>query len=172
MGHIWLYSFYPGCIHERCTRLDKSSRWNLTSICLDQDAANGALAPVYGKFTDIFTHTNYFCVAGDLYRRSDTALSWGTDWGIMVFYISLHQHVTTSTDPNVNSTWGHILKGSPRSVTAINVLPTLNASTWKLTLQKPGDWERITICLLLDLFGLAFVWWPGIAFQNSARLKR
>ena len=48
---------------QSCTDLqEKVLDETLSSNLSDQDAANGSLAPVYGKFTDIFTHTNYFAL--------------------------------------------------------------------------------------------------------------
>lgn len=157
-SYLIVFVFILAAFAERCTRLDeKVLDETLTSNLSDQDAANGALAPVYGKFTDIFTHTNYFALQEISTDEAILPYRGGTDWGDNGIYISLHQHVTTSTDPNVNSTWGHILQGISRSVTAINVLPTLNASTSKTYLAEARGLRAYYNMLTLDLFGLAFV---------------
>jgi hypothetical protein len=143
---------------ESCTQLDETILdETLSSNLSDQDAANGALAPVYGKFTDIFTHTNYFALQEISTDEAILPYRGGTDWGDNGIYISLHQHVTTSSDPNVNSTWGHILQGISRSVTAINVLPTLTSSSTKTYLAEARGLRAYYNMLTLDLFGIAFV---------------
>ncbi|MEO5582032.1 MAG: RagB/SusD family nutrient uptake outer membrane protein, partial [Saprospiraceae bacterium] len=143
---------------ENCTQLDEQILdETLSSNLSDQDAANGALVPVYGKFTDIFTHTNYFALQEISTDEAILPYRGGTDWGDNGIYLSMHQHVTTSTDPNVNSTWGHILQGISRSVTAINVLPTLKSTSVKTYLAEARGLRAYYNMLALDLFGIAFV---------------
>ena len=143
---------------QSCTDLqEKVLDETLSSNLSDQDAANGSLAPVYGKFTDIFTHTNYFALQEISTDEAILPYRGGTDWGDNGIYISLHQHVTTSTDPNVRNTWGHILQGISRAVTAMNVLPTLKASSVKTYLAEARGLNAYYNMLALDLFGMVFV---------------
>ena len=143
---------------QSCTDLqEKVLDETLSSNLSDQDAANGSLAPVYGKFTDIFTHTNYFALQEISTDEAILPYRGGTDWGDNGIYISLHQHVTTSTDPNVRNTWGHILQGISRAVTAMNVLPTLKASSVKTYLAEARGLNAYYNLLALDLFGMVFV---------------
>jgi starch-binding outer membrane protein, SusD/RagB family len=129
----------------------------LSSNLSPQDAANGIIAPVYGKFTDIFTHTNYFALQEISSDEAILPYRGGTDWGDNGIYISLHQHLTTSTDPNVRNTWGHILQGISRAVTAINVLPTNPTASAKTYLAEARGLNAFYGMLTLDLFGLVFV---------------
>ncbi len=146
---VWIQS----CTDLQETVLDETLSSNLS----DQDAANGSLAPVYGKFTDIFTHTNYFALQEISTDEAILPYRGGTDWGDNGIYISLHQHVTTSTDPNVRNTWGHILQGISRAVTAMNVLPTLKASNIKTYLAEARGLNAYYNMLALDLFGMVFI---------------
>ena len=143
---------------NNCTTLDeKILDETLSSKLSDQDAANGILAPVYGKFTDIFIHTNYFALQEISSDEAILPYRGGTDWGDNGIYLALHQHVPTSTDPNIRNTWGHILQGISRAVTAINVLPTINTSSSKTYLAEARGLQAYYNMLALDLFGVIFV---------------
>ncbi|MGB3531498.1 MAG: RagB/SusD family nutrient uptake outer membrane protein [Saprospiraceae bacterium] len=145
-------------LSNSCTNLDETILdETLSSNLSDQDAANGSLAPVYGKFTDIFTHTNYFALQEISSDEAILPYRGGTDWGDNGIYLSLHQHVTTSTDPNVRNTWGHILQGISRAVTAINVLPEIDVPASKVYLAEARGLNAYYGMLTLDLFGLVFV---------------
>lgn len=145
-------------IIQNCTKLDEQVLDETLSVKLsDQDAANGLLAPIYGKFTDLFTHTNYFALQEISSDEAILPYRGGTDWGDNGIYLSLHQHVTTSTDPNVRGTWGHILQGISRAVTAIDALPALNTSSSKTYLAEARAMRAYYSMLTLDLFGIVFV---------------
>ncbi len=145
-------------VYQSCTKLQETILDETLSVKLsDQEAANGILAPVYGKFIDIFTHTNYFALQEISSDEAILPYRGGTDWGDNGIYLSMHQHVTTSTDPNVKNTWGHILQGISRSVTAINTLPTLKVASSKTYLAEARGLKAYYNMLVLDLFGLAFV---------------
>lgn len=152
-----LFVFISFVFTESCTQLEEQILDETLSTKLsDQDAANGILAPAYGKFTDIFTHTNYFALQEISTDEAILPYRGGTDWGDNGIYLSLHQHVTTSSDPNVRNTWGHILQGVSRAVTAINVLPTLNSPSVKTYLAEARGLRAYYNMLALDLFGLVF----------------
>lgn len=145
-------------VYQSCTKLQETILDETLSVKLsDQEAANGILAPVYGKFIDIFTHTNYFALQEISSDEAILPYRGGTDWGDNGIYLSMHQHVTTSTDPNVKNTWGHILQGISRSVTAINTLPSLTVASSKTYLAEARGLKAYYNMLVLDLFGLAFV---------------
>src|SRR3954463_8658696 len=108
-----------GCTKLDEQVLDESSVTGLT----DKQVAEGIIAPVYARLPDIFLHTNYFALQEISSDEAILPYRGGTDWGDNGIYISLHKHETTSTDPNVRSTWTNITQGISRAVTAINALP-------------------------------------------------
>ena len=140
-----------------CTKLeekilDESSVTGLT----DRQIAEGTIAPVYAKLPDIFLHTNYFALQEISTDEAILPYRGGTDWGDNGIYISLHKHVTNSTDPNVRNTWNHITQGISRAVTAISALSTNTDPNAKLFLAEAQGMRAYYNLLALDLFGLAF----------------
>jgi len=133
--------------------LDESSVTGLT----DKQVAEGIIAPVYARLPDIFLHTNYFALQEISSDEAILPYRGGTDWGDNGIYISLHKHETTSTDPNVRSTWTNITQGISRAVTAINVLPTNADANAKLFLAEARAMRAYYSMLTLDLFGIVFV---------------
>src|SRR5215216_4001304 len=98
-----------------CTKLkekvlDESSPTGLT----DRQIAEATIAPVYAALPTIFQHTNYFALQEISTDEAILPYRGGTDWGDNGIYVSLHRHVTNSTDPNVRSTWNHITQGLSR----------------------------------------------------------
>ena len=76
-------------LSNSCTNLDETILdETLSSNLSDQDAANGSLAPVYGKFTDIFIHTNYFALQEISSDEAILPYRGGTDWGDNGIYLS------------------------------------------------------------------------------------
>lgn len=150
---LLLLLFSNSCTDLKEEVLDETLSVKLTDV----DAANGVIAPVYGKFTDIFTHTNYFALQEISSDEAILPYRGGTDWGDNGIYISLHKHLTTSTDPNVRNTWNHIVQGISRAVTAIDALPTLTAPSTKVYLAEARGLRAYYSMLTLDLFGLVFV---------------
>ncbi|GAB4027907.1 RagB/SusD family nutrient uptake outer membrane protein [Spirosoma koreense] len=123
----------------------------------DRQAADGILAPVYARLPDIFLHTNYFTVQEISTDEAILPYRGGADWGDNGIYLAMHQHTTTSTDPNLNSTWNLILQGVSRSITALNTLPTLKDPVTKTYLAEARGMRAYYSMLTLDLFGLVFV---------------
>jgi hypothetical protein len=81
----------------------------------------------------------------------------GTDWGDNGIYLALHQHNTTSTDPNVNSTWNTLAQAISRSITAISGLKTSTATTAALFGAEARGMRAYYNLIMLDMFGIAFV---------------
>ena len=133
--------------------LDESSVSGLS----DKQAADGILAPVYARLPDLYTHTVYFALQEISTDEAILPYRGGTDWGDNGIYISLHQHTTTSTDPNVRNAWLLALQGISRSITALNTLPSLNDPTTKTYLAETRGMRAFYNMLLLDMFGLVFV---------------
>src|SRR3954470_3036815 len=120
---IILVFFLGITVMNNCTKLkekvlDESSVSGLT----DKQQAEGILSPVYAKLEDIFMHTTYFALQEISTDEAILPFRGGTDWGDNGIYMSLHKHETTSTDPNVRNTWGHITQGISRAVTAMSAL--------------------------------------------------
>ena len=123
----------------------------------DKQAADGILAPVYARLPDLYTHTVYFALQEISTDEAILPYRGGTDWGDNGIYLSLHQHTTTSTDPNVRSAWLLALQGISRSITALNTLPTLNDPTTKTYMAEARGMRAFYNMMLLDMFGLVFV---------------
>lgn len=141
-----------------CTKLeenvlDESSVSGLS----DKQVADGNIAPVYALLPNIFLHTNYFAIQEISTDEAILPYRGGTDWGDNGIYISLHQHTTTSTDPNLLSTWNLIVQSISRSVSAISTLPTLKDSNAPVYLAEARGMRAYYNMLMLDLFGLVFV---------------
>ncbi len=134
------------------TVLDESSVTGLT----DKQAADGNLAPVYAQLPNIFLHTNYFAIQEISTDEAILPYRGGTDWGDNGIYLALHQHTSTSTDPNIRNTWLLLTQGISRSITAINALPTVNDPSAKTYIAEARGMRAYYNLLLLDLFGLVF----------------
>src|SRR5215210_8509233 len=124
-------------VTNSCTKLkekvlDEASVTGLT----DKQQAEGVIAPVYAKLTDIFLHTNYFALQEISTDEAILPFRGGTDWGDNGIYVQLHKHENISSDVNVRNTWNHILIGVSRAVTAINSLPANTYTDAKLFLAE------------------------------------
>ena len=142
-----------GCTNLAENVLDEASVSGLS----DRQAADGIITPVYARLPDIFLHTNYFTVQEISTDEAILPYRGGADWGDNGIYLAMHQHTTTSTDPNLNSTWNFILQGVSRSITALNTLPTLKDPITKTYLAEARGMRAYYSMLTLDLFGLVFV---------------
>src|SRR3954465_3969374 len=149
-----ILSISVAVIHS-CTKLNEKILDESSVVGLTQkQMAEGNIAPVYAKLPDIFLHTNYFALQEISTDEGILPYRGGTDWGDNGIYISLHKHETTSTDPNVRSTWTNITQGISRAVTAINVLPTNADANAKLFLAAARAMRAYYSMLTLDLFGI------------------
>jgi len=134
------------------TVLDESSVTGLT----EKQAADGNLAPVYALLPSIFQHTTYFAIQEISTDEAILPYRGGTDWGDNGIYLALHQHTTTSTDPNIRNTWLLLTQGISRAITAINALPTVNDPNTKTYIAEARGIRAYYNLMLLDLFGLVF----------------
>jgi len=126
------------------------------SLSGDKQAADGIIAPVYGRLYDIFNHTNYFAIQEISTDEAILPYRGGTDWGDNGIYIAMHQHSYTSNDPNLGSTWTMINQGISRSLTAMTQLPTNSDANAKTYLAEARGMRAFYSLLSLDLFGLVF----------------
>ncbi|GAA4399789.1 hypothetical protein GCM10023187_12220 [Nibrella viscosa] len=123
----------------------------------DKQIADGNIAPVYARLPDIFLHTNYFAIQEISSDEAILPYRGGTDWGDNGIYIALHQHTSTSTDPNLRNTWNLLTQSISRSVSALSALPTVNDPNVKTYMAEARGMRAYYNMLLLDLFGLVFV---------------
>ena len=142
-----------GCTNLTEKVLDEASVSGLT----DKQAADGNIAPVYARLPDIFTHTTLFALQEISTDEAILPYRGGTDWGDNGIYLALHQHTSTSTDPNIRNTWLLLLQGISRSITAINTLPTINDPATKVYVAEARGMRAYYNMVMLDLFGIAFV---------------
>ncbi|CCH01130.1 RagB/SusD domain protein [Fibrella aestuarina BUZ 2] len=141
-----------GCTDLTENVLDEASVAGLT----DKQAADGNIAPVYARLPDLFLHTNYFAIQEISSDEAILPYRGGTDWGDNGIYMALHQHTSTSTDPNIRSTWLLLAQGISRSITALNTLPNINDGNVKVYMAEARGMRAYYNMLMLDLFGLAF----------------
>jgi hypothetical protein len=142
-----------GCTKLEEDILDESSVSGLT----DRQQAEGIIAPVYAKLTDVFMHTTYFALQEISTDEAILPFRGGTDWGDNGIYVQLHKHENIPSDVNVRNTWNHILIGISRAVTAINSLPTNTDANAKVFLAEARAMRAYYSLLMLDLYGLIFV---------------
>ncbi len=142
-----------GCTDLTENVLDESSATGLT----DKQAADGSIAPVYARLTDIFTHTTYFALQEISTDEAILPYRGGTDWGDNGIYIGMHQHTHASTDPNIRNTWLLLNQEVSRAITALNTLPTNKDANVKAYIAEARGMRAYYNMLLLDLFGLVFV---------------
>ncbi|MBO0948463.1 RagB/SusD family nutrient uptake outer membrane protein [Fibrella forsythiae] len=142
-----------GCSDLTENVLDESSATGLT----DKQAADGNLAPVYARLPDIFLHTNYFAIQEISSDEAILPYRGGTDWGDNGIYIALHQHTSTSTDPNIRNTWNLLTQGISRSITALSALPTINDPNVKVYIAEARGMRAYYNMVMLDLFGVVFL---------------
>jgi hypothetical protein len=153
---LFLFLFFIVVIG--CTDLDEEVLDETSSTGLsDKQAADGLIAPVYGRLYDLFNHTNYFAIQEISTDEAILPYRGGTDWGDNGIYIAMHQHNYTSTDPNLRNTWNLILQGVSRSVTALNALPTINDPNVEMYIAEARGMKAFYSLLSLDLFGVVFV---------------
>ncbi len=133
--------------------LDEASVSGLSN----QQLADGNIAPVYALLPTIFLHTNYFAVQEISTDEAILPYRGGTDWGDNGIYLALHQHTTTSTDPNLLNTWNNLVQSLSRSVSAINALPTIKDGSAQVYLAEARGMRAYYNMMLLDLFGIVFV---------------
>lgn len=150
---IGAISMTQSCTKLKETVLDESSVTGLT----DKQIADGTIAPVYAQLPNIYLHTNLFSLQEISTDEAILPYRGGTDWGDNGIYLSLHRHETTSTDPNVRSTWNLIMQSLSRSVTAINSLQTNKDPNAKLYIAEARGMRVFYNMLSLDLFGIIFV---------------
>ncbi len=151
---FWLTVGFVSCTNLEEQVLDETLKPGGISA---KQAADGTIAPVYGRMYDLFNHTNYFAIQEISTDEAILPYRGGTDWGDNGIYIAMHQHTYTSSDPNLRNTWNLINQGIARSLVAISSLPALSDPIAKTYLAEAKGMKAFYSMLSLDLFGLVFV---------------
>jgi hypothetical protein len=128
----------------------------LSTKLSDENAAKGLIAPVYALLPNLFQHTTYFALQEISTDEAILPYRGGTDWGDNGIYLALHRHNTTSTDPNVNSTWNTLVQGISRSITAITSFQSSTYPNAALYTAEARGMRAYYNLVALDLFGIAF----------------
>ncbi len=145
-------------IIESCTKLEEQILDETTSSNLNaKQAADGIIAPVYARLPDLYSHTVLFAIQEISTDEAILPYRGGTDWGDNGIYISLHQHTSQSTDPNLRNAWLLIQQGMSRAITAMNTLPNNTDPSAKTYLAEARGMRAYYNMLNLDLFGIVFV---------------
>lgn len=152
-----LFMVFAAATISSCTKLNETvlDEYSPTSLT-DLQVAEGLIAPVYAKLEDIFLHTNYLALQEISTDEAILPYRGGTDWGDNGIYISLHQHVPTSTDPNMRNTWNNLTVAISRALTAISGLQTNNDPSAKLFIAEARAMRAYYNLMLLDMFDVAF----------------
>ncbi len=150
---FWLTVGFVSCTNLEEQVLDETLKPGGISA---KQAADGTIAPVYGRMYDLFNHTNYFAIQEISTDEAILPYRGGTDWGDNGIYIAMHQHTYTSSDPNLRNTWNLINQGIARSLVAISSLPAVSDPIAKTYLAEAKGMKAFYSMLSLDLFGLIF----------------
>ncbi len=151
---LLLFIGFVGCTDLEEQVLDETLSPSNTS---PRQAADGAIAPVYGRMYDLFNHTNYFAIQEISTDEAILPYRGGTDWGDNGIYIAMHQHNYINTDPNLRNTWTFINEGIAKSLVAINALEEIEDESTRTYLAEAKGMKAFYSMLSLDLFGLVFV---------------
>ena len=145
-------------IINSCTKLDETvlDESSVTGLS-DKQLAEGVIAPVYAGLPNLFQHTTYFTLQEISTDEAILPYRGGTDWGDNGIYLAMHRHETTSTDPNVRSTWSSLVQGISRALTAIIELPKSKEPSAPIFLAEARGMRAYYSMLTLDLFGIIFV---------------
>lgn len=152
---LYLFLFFLGfIIVEGCTDLDEEILDETSTTLSNKQAADAALAPVYGRLFDLFNHTNYFSLQEISTDEAILPYRGGTDWGDNGIYLDNHRHLFQTTDPNIRNTWTFINQGIARSTAALAELPSNEDAIVPLYIAEARGMRAFYSLLSLDLFGL------------------
>lgn len=123
------------------------------------EAVSGAIAPAYGQVSRVWLHTNNFGL--QLIASDEGILPYrgGTDWFDGGKFLAVHQHLQTSGNDLVRSTWNDLTKNISRAISAIEVLRPL--ADEGNTEAEGALYEMIALraylnMLMLDSWGIVF----------------
>ncbi|MEL7122274.1 MAG: RagB/SusD family nutrient uptake outer membrane protein, partial [Bacteroidota bacterium] len=90
------------------------------------EAVSGAIVPAYGQVSWVWRHTNYYGL--QLIAADEGILPYrgGTDWFDGGKFLATHQHLMTSGNDLVRSSWNELTKNISRAISAIEILRPLS----------------------------------------------
>lgn len=165
---LLFFTIVIGCTDLDEEVLDETSTAGLS----EKQAADGMIAPVYGRLYDLFNHTNYFAIQEISTDEAILPYRGGTDWGDNGIYMAMHQHTYTSTDPNLGNTWNLIFQGVSRCVTALEKLPLINDPNVPTYIAEARAMRAYYSMLSLDLFGVVFVKDNAVSSEEISSVLR
>ena len=109
-----------------CTDLEEEVLDESLTGAGQAEAISGAIAPAYGQVSWTWRHTNYFGL--QLIAADEAILPYrgGTDWFDGGKFLAAHQHLMTSGNDLVGSSWNELTKNISRAISAIEVLSPLS----------------------------------------------
>lgn len=142
-----------------CTDLEEDILDESLTGAGQAEAISGAIAPAYGQISWTWRHTNYYGL--QLIASDEAILPYrgGTDWFDGGKFIATHQHLMTSGNDLVGSSWNELTKNISRAISAIEVLRPLSEEG---NLEATGAlYEMIALraylnMLMLDSWGIVF----------------
>ncbi len=142
-----------------CTDLQENILDESLSGLGKAEAVSGAIAPAYGQVSRVWLHTNNFGL--QLIASDEGILPYrgGTDWFDGGKFMAVHQHLPTSGNDLVRSTWNDLTKNISRAISAIEVLRPL--ADEGNTEAEGALYEMIALraylnMMMLDSWGLVF----------------
>ena len=142
-----------------CTDLEEEVLDESLTGAGQAEAISGALAPAYGQVSWTWRHTNYFGL--QLIAADEGILPYrgGTDWFDGGKFLATHQHLMTSGNDLVGSSWNELTKNISRAISAIEVLePLSEAGNAEATgaLQEMIALRAYLNMLVLESWGIVF----------------
>ena len=146
-------------INWGCTDLEEEVLDESLTGAGQAEAISGAIAPAYGQVSWTWRHTNYFGL--QLIAADEGILPYrgGTDWFDGGKFLATHQHLITSGNDLVGSSWNELTKNISRAISAIEVLEPLaeggNAEA-NGALQEMIALRAYLNMLVLESWGIVF----------------
>lgn len=146
-------------INWGCTDLEENILDESLTGAGQAEAVSGAIAPAYGQVSWTWRHTNFYGL--QLIASDEAILPYrgGTDWFDGGKFMAVHQHLMTSGNDLVGSSWNELTKNISRAISAIEVLrPLADAGDSE---AEGALYEMIALraylnMLMLDSWGIAF----------------
>ena len=146
-------------INWGCTDLEEEILDESLTGAGQAEAISGAIVPAYGQVSWTWRHTNYFGL--QLIAADEAILPYrgGTDWFDGGKFIATHQHLMTSGNDLVGSSWNELTKNISRAISAIEVLRPLSEEG---NLEATGAlYEMVALraylnMLMLESWGIVF----------------
>ncbi len=142
-----------------CTDLEEQILDESLTGAGQAEVISGAIAPAYGQVSWTWRHTNYYGL--QLIAADEAILPYrgGTDWFDGGKFMATHQHLMTSGNDLIRSSWNELSRNLSRAISAIEVLRPLSEDG---NAEATGAlYEMIALraylnMLMLESWGLVF----------------